>query len=145
MCGVAGLAAVVGGGIATVNAALPLADRLGMSQILVGPVILAALTGIPNVSTTFRLARDGRGRAVVSEALNSNTINVVVGIVLPALFVGTGGSTGGTIHMEVWWLVATTAIAIGLGTRQGGLTRSNGYLVLLNYAVFVGILVRSSL
>jgi len=138
--GIAGLAAVIGGGTATVNAAIPLAERLDVPRALVGPLILAALTGLPNVSTTFRLARHGRGRAVVSEALNSNTINVIVGIAVPALFVGVRGN-GATSHTEIWWLLATTAIAIALGSRRGGLTRVDGYVVLAVYAAFVAVLV----
>ncbi len=44
----------------------------GLNTTIVGMLILAALTGVPNVITSIKLALDGRGTAVMSEALNSN-------------------------------------------------------------------------
>ncbi len=79
------LVAVVLGGIAVMRGALDLAVRLSISHFLVGALLLAALTGLPNVYTAVRLARAGRGRAVVSETLNSNTLNLIVGVAVPAL------------------------------------------------------------
>ena len=40
------------------------------------------------MSTAIRLARQGRGDATVSETLNSNNINLVGGIVIPATILG---------------------------------------------------------
>jgi len=45
------------------------------------------LTSIPNAQTAIRLGMLGRGEALVSETFASNTINLLGGVLLPALFV----------------------------------------------------------
>ena len=55
------LTAVVLGSIGMVNTALALGDRGGISQIVIGTVVLARLTGLPNVLASVRLALQGRG------------------------------------------------------------------------------------
>jgi hypothetical protein len=60
-----------------VDTSLVLADAIGLSHALVRLLILAVVTSLPNASTAFRLTRQGRGDAAVSETLNSNNINLV--------------------------------------------------------------------
>ncbi|MEP6762680.1 MAG: hypothetical protein ABJB66_00145 [Gemmatimonadaceae bacterium] len=75
--------------VGLVNSAMLHASYWGWRRIIVGMVILAALTGIPNAIAAFRLAQNQRGAAVVSEALNSNTLNLFAGVCLPPLLLGT--------------------------------------------------------
>jgi cation:H+ antiporter len=130
------LAAVVVGGISVMRGTLELAGRLGISTFVVAAVLLAALTGLPNVFAALGLARSGRGRAVVSETMNSNTLNLVVGVALPALVVG-AGPAGATIDAAAWWLVGSTGLALALTARPEGLGRSGGALVVASYLGFV--------
>ena len=55
-----------------------------MPETLVGVLVLAVLTGLPNAWTGVRFGLQHRGSALMSETLNSNSINVVAGIALPA-------------------------------------------------------------
>lgn len=66
------------------RSAIFLSSAWGISTAIVGMLILAALTGIPNVITSIRLALGRRGTAVMSESLNSNTLNILFGICVPA-------------------------------------------------------------
>jgi cation:H+ antiporter len=130
------LAAVVIGGVAVMRGALDLAGRLELSDFLVAAVLLAALTGLPNVYTALRLARRGRGRAVVSETLNSNTLNLIVGVALPALFVGTAPAAS-RVEVAVWWLLGGTLLALVLAARRTGLGRPAGAVVIASYLAFL--------
>ena len=134
----ASLGAIVVGSVGLLRGALVLGGRLGIPEILVGALVLAFLSGLPNLYTSVRLARAGRGRAVVSEALNSNTLNVIVGISLPALVFGIS-DVGGGIRLEAWWLFGLSALAIGLTARGGGLRRPGGALIVLLYLAFVAV------
>jgi Ca2+/Na+ antiporter len=49
-----------------VNAASTLSGRHGWSEITIGAPVIASLTGVPNLISSLRLARQGRGAAVVS-------------------------------------------------------------------------------
>jgi cation:H+ antiporter len=130
------LAIIIAGSYGMVDAALSLADRWSVPDAIVGILVLAILTSLPNAFTAVRLALQRRGAAVVSETLNSNTTNLVFGITLPALFVSLGslGALGG---FDLAWLLLMTVAVLGLLASRHGIRRSGGVAILLLYAVFV--------
>jgi cation:H+ antiporter len=128
------LAAVVGGAYGMVAAAQSLGDRFDVSDIVLGALVLAALTSIPNLIAAVRLARHGRGAACVSEALNSNNANILVGLCVPALILGFG-SASGIETFAALWMVGMTVIAVTLGFG-GGLTRREGGAIVALYVAF---------
>ena len=82
--GCAGAAAIVLASVGMVYSAIELASHWGLRSNVVGMVVVAGLTGIPNVIAAVRLALHQRGAAVVSEALNSNTLNLFARVCLLA-------------------------------------------------------------
>jgi cation:H+ antiporter len=135
------LAAVIGGAYAMVASAQSLGDRWDVSDVLIGTIVLAALTGIPNVIAAVRLALHGRGAACVSESFNSNNANILVGLCVPALVLGLG-SPSGIETFAAWAMVGMTALAVAL-SFGGGLTRREGIGIIALYAGFVVILALS--
>jgi cation:H+ antiporter len=127
------LAAVVGGAYGMVAVAQSLADRWDVSDVVVGALVLAALTSIPNLIAAVRLALHGRGAACVSESLNSNNANILVGLCVPAVILGIGSSSG-VETFAAWWMVGMTAVAVVLGF--GGLTRREGAAIVALYVAF---------
>lgn len=129
------VAAIVLGSIGMVHASLQLGDRVGLPQVLVGVLLLAVLTSLPNAYTGIRLGRAGRGSALVSETTNSNTINLVGGIAVPALFVGFGRFSN-LLTVDIAWLLAATALTLALLWRPAGVGRRGGVLLVLSWAGF---------
>ena len=109
------LAAIVLGSVGMVHAATDLGRRWGVSDVIVGTLVLAALTSLPNLLTAVRLALHGRGAAVVSESFNSNSLNVLAGIALPSLALSLGSATG-LVTFSVWWLVGMTAVKLWMSS-----------------------------
>ena len=132
------LAAVVGGAYGMVAAAQSLADRWDVSDIVVGALVLAALTSIPNLIAAVRLARHGRGAACVSESLNSNNANILIGLCVPAVILGLGSASGIEIFAACW-MVGMTAVAVALGFGRG-LTRREGMAIVALYVVFAVVI-----
>jgi cation:H+ antiporter len=132
------LAGVVGGATGMVYAAQRLGERWNISDVIVGTIVLAAVTGIPNVLAALRLALHGRGAACVSESFNSNNANIVVGLCIPALVLGIG-SPSGLERFTAAAMVAMTLVATVLAYGGGGLTRREGSTLIGLYAVFVVI------
>jgi cation:H+ antiporter len=129
---------IIAGSTGMVEAALDLADRWSVPHTLVGALILATLTSVPNSATAVRLARMRRGAAVVSETINSNTINLVFGIAVPALFVATAPLTGAAVF-DLLALAAMTAVALGLLAHRGGFGRRGGACLLGFYVAYVAV------
>jgi cation:H+ antiporter len=133
------LAIVVLGSVGMVHTASDLGDRWGVSDIVIGTLVLAGLTSLPNLLTAVRLALHGRGAAVVSEAFNSNSLNVVAGIALPGLAL-TLGATSGLEIFSVWWLVGMTTFAVAVTYAGHGLRRPAGAAVIVLYVAFAVVL-----
>jgi|SRR2546430_4012151 len=129
------VALVVLGSWGMVETAITLSDDWGLPRSLVGLLVLAPLTSIPNAFTATRLGLAGRGSALVSETLNSNTINLVAGIVVPALIVSVVSLTT-EVKFDLVWLTAMTVAALLLLSRPRGLRRADGLLLIGLYAVF---------
>ena len=132
------LCLIVAGSVGAVRAATDLADRWSLPQALVGVLGLAILTALPNAWTGVRFGLQRRGSALLSETLNSNSINVVAGVAIPAalgtLVVFSGGDVFGLA-----WLLGMTAVALVLFGKRSGAGRVAGALLIVLYAVFVAV------
>ncbi len=133
------LAVVVSASLAMERTATSLGHRFAVPGIVVGGIVLAAVTSLPNAVAAVYLARKGRGTAMLSTAMNSNALNVLVGLLVPAAVVGLGAATSREVLVAAWW-AGLTAIVLVLAYRDSGLRRSSGLLVLAAYAVFVAVL-----
>jgi len=130
------LVLIVAGSVGAVRAAIDLADEWSVPQALVGTLVLAVLTALPNAWTGIRFGLQHRGSALMSETLNSNSINVVAGIALPAAL----GSLTVFSHVDIFglvWLLGMTAAALALFGKPGGGGRTAGVFLIVLYAVFV--------
>ncbi len=107
------LIVIIGTSIGMVKSAIFLNNTWGINKTILGMFVLATLTSLPNVILAVKLALDGRGNAVMSESLNSNNLNIVLGISVPAIILGLGSLSGQTIF-SVWWLLITTIIVLML-------------------------------
>ena len=85
-------AVVVGASIAMELTASTLGQRHHVAEIVIGALVLAGVTSLPNAVSALYLAVRGRGAATLSIALNSNALNVTVGLLLPGLLVGLGAA-----------------------------------------------------
>jgi cation:H+ antiporter len=129
------LAVVVLGSVGMVDSATDLGRRWGVSDVIIGTLLLAALTSLPNLLTAVRLALRGRGAATVSEAFNSNSLNVIAGIAIPALVLSLG-SAGGLVTFSMWWLLGMTIVAVVFAYAGHGVRRAEGAVVIALYLAF---------
>ena len=134
----AALGLIVAASVGAVRAATDLADAWSVPQALVGVTVLAILTSLPNAWTGVRFGLQQRGSALISETLNSNTINVVAGLALPAAL-GVFGAFSGLAVFDLAWLFGMTAAALVLFGRRDGAGRTAGAFLILLYAVFLAV------
>ena len=129
---------IVLGSVGMVQSAVALADRWHVSKAIVGILVLAVLTSLPNAFTAIRLGLAGRGPALVTETIGSNSINLVGGIVFPALVVGLAGRTG-LVDFNFVWLLGMSCVALLLLSNAAGIGRRGGAALVALYAVFVAV------
>jgi len=136
----AALAVVIAASVGMEQTAVSLGSRLGVSDIVVGAVILAAITSLPNAVAAVHLALRGKDSAVLSEALNSNNLNVIAGLLIPAAILGVDHSSGDGVIVAASY-AGLTVICLAVAYLGRGVGRGAGVGIVGAYLVFVGVLV----
>ena len=136
------LVVVIVASVAMERAASGLGQRYAVPQIVTGGLVLAAVTSLPNAVAAVYLAARGRGAATLSTALNSNTLNVVAGLLLPGALLGLGEASAQAGLVTAWYVALTLAV-LTLAWRYRGLGRGPGLLVIAAYAVFAASVLAS--
>jgi cation:H+ antiporter len=129
------LVVVVAASVAMERAATAVGAHFAIPEIVTGGVVLAAVTSLPNAVAAVYLAARGRGAAMLSTTLNSNTLNVTAGLLLPATITGLGAVSVHSILIAVWYLVLT-AVALAFAYRDSGVRRATGAFIIGAYLVF---------
>lgn len=140
---IAALLVVIAASVMMERAASALGSRFAVPEIVVGGLVLAAVTSLPNAVAAVYLARRGRGAATLSTALNSNALNVTIGLLIPAAVAGLGRPSGQAALIAAWYTGLTAAVLI-LAYRDRGISRATGTLVVTAYLVFAGSLLASA-
>ena len=132
------LCLIVAGSVGAVRAATDLAQAWSIPEALVGVVVLAILTSLPNAWTGIRFGLQRRGSALMSETLNSNSINIVAGLAVPAAL-GSLAAFSGLAIFDIAWLIGMTTAALVLFGKRGGGGRGAGAFLIVLYAVFLAV------
>ena len=107
-----------------------------LADVVIGGIVLAAVTSLPNAVAAIHLASKGRGTAALSTALNSNNLNVVIGLLIPGAILGLAApSSAGTLTAASY--VALTGLVLAVAYVKRGLSWRSGLLVITGYGIFV--------
>jgi Ca2+/Na+ antiporter len=121
------------------RSASTLGHHFHVADAVIGAIVLAGVTSLPNAVAAVYLAAKGRGAAALSTALNSNGLNVIAGLLIPGVFVGLArSSVPGSV--TTWFYVGLTAFTLVLAFASRGLRRWQGGLIVLGYLAFVSVL-----
>ena len=130
---------VVAASVAMEEAATNLGTGAGLAAIVVGGLILAGVTSLPNAVAAVYLASRGRGAATLSEAFNSNALNIIVGLLAPGAILGLADPSGASLFVATSFVIITTGTVV-LALRGRGLDRRAGSIIIASYLVFAGVL-----
>ncbi|MFD0795391.1 sodium:calcium antiporter [Mucilaginibacter litoreus] len=130
------VAVIIATSVGMVNSAIFLGKLMGLNQVILGTIILALLTSIPNMITSLRLAKEGSGAAVISESLNSNNLNIFIGVSLPVVLTTLGMVTRQALF-SVWCLLGISFTALALLYYFKGFNRLAGAVIIGLYLLFV--------
>lgn len=131
------LSGVVGGSFVMVHQALAAQKWLHLSDAVLGSIVLAALTSLPNLWVAMHFARTNRGTALFSSAMNSNTINLLGGLIVPAMFFGTAAARGSLPYFT--WLIGLTLLAVLAPLYRSRLSRIAGVAIIAVYLMFAAL------
>jgi cation:H+ antiporter len=126
----------LGGVMVMVQAGQAFALEVHLSPVLLGLVVLAVATSLPNTVVAVSMARSNRIAACVEEVLTSNNINVVLGSALPLLLWHTVLQDRLLVELDAPLMVALTCIVLAC-LPGGRISRSVGLLLIALYVSWV--------
>jgi cation:H+ antiporter len=132
------LVIALGGVIVMVQSGEQLTADMHMPAVLAGLLVLAVATSLPNTVVAVILVRTGRMAACVEEIFSSNSINAALGIALPLLLWRALLQDHLLLVLDGPFVVVLTMGMI-ICIRMSRLNRITGLLLLLSYAVWVGL------
>jgi K+-dependent Na+/Ca+ exchanger-like protein len=125
--------------------AIIVGDFIGIPQEVMGLVVLAAGTSVPDLITSVIVAREGHGDMAVSSSIGSNIFDVTVGLPLPWILHNfifgpvQLSEEGGLFFSLLLLLFMLLSIIITIIVCKFRMTRSLGITMFALYVVFLGI------
>ena len=105
---------------------------------MIGGLLLAAVTSLPNAVAGIYLASQGRGAATLSVAAEQQHVNVVAGLFLLAAIMGFDAASDGAALTELVWRADGPGPGLAFAGRAW--TGARGSRSSLAYLAFVVVL-----
>ena len=130
----AGLGLLLFGADRTVRAAAELALYYGVSAFFIGVTVISIGTSIPEMTTSVYAATYGAGDLVVGNIVGSETAQITLAVGIVALISPISATRRNVL---VYGGAMVLAMIIMILTLEDGIVRSEGFLMMLAYAIFV--------
>lgn len=130
------LVMVVLSSVAMERGASQVGHHLHVADAVIGAIVLAAVTSLPNAVAAVHLASAGRGAAALSTALTSNNLNVVAGLLIPGAVIGLAAPSAAGNLTAISYVVLTSIVLV-FAFAQCGLNKRSGWIIISGYVVFV--------
>jgi cation:H+ antiporter len=132
-----GLALIVAGGVVLVDAAIQIAQQLGISDAVIGLTIVAVGTSFPELVTSVIAAYRRQGDIALGNVLGSNIYNIlfiggITGVVAPTAV------PASIMGFDLWVLLATSVLVMVLALTGRRLRRIEGLTLVAAYCVYLG-------
>jgi cation:H+ antiporter len=133
-----GLSLLIIGARFLVDGAVAVAERFGVSQVIIGLTIVAVGTSLPELATSVAAARRGEGDIVIGNVIGSNVLNTLFILGIAALI--NPVQTQGLKLVDVIVMVGSSAVVLPIMRRGSQLARWEGVLLLAGYIGYLSYL-----
>jgi len=136
-----GLVLLVLGAQWIVTGAVDLAQRLGVSELVIGLTIVAGGTSLPELATSVLAGLQGRREMAVGNVLGSNLLNLLAVLGLSALVAPDGvPAAPSVLWFDLPVMIATAVACLPIFFTGQVVARWEGTLFLGYYGAYVGYL-----
>lgn len=139
---VAGLAFLIIGAEVLVRGASRLAAALGISPLVIGLTVVAFGTSSPELAVSIKAALSDQASIALGNVVGSNIFNVLFILGLSAIIVPLVVSRQ-LIRLDVPLMIALSALVLVV-SLDGGLSRVDGFLLVVGLVAYVGFLIYQS-
>lgn len=130
-----GLVLVIGGADALVDGASAVARKTGVSEFVIGLLIVGFGTSLPELVVSVTGAIDGNSSIAIGNVIGSNVFNTAFILAISAMLVPVAITKAN--KMQDIPIAILAAFVVALLGRNGGLGRVDGIIMLLLFAAFI--------
>jgi len=130
-----GLVLLLVGGDWLVKGAVGLAEKFGISPLIIGLTIVALGTSAPELVISLQAALGGSGELAVGNVVGSNIANVLLVLGIPAI-IARLTCRDDAIHGSLFFLIGLTGIFM-LQMYWSPISRTDGFLLLVCLSAFL--------
>ena len=131
----AGFALLIKGADWFVDGASGIADRFGISQIVIGLTVVAFGTSAPEAAVSITAALRGTTDMAVGNVLGSNILNILLILGATACITPLAVQKS-TLRYEIPFVILITAVVLAFGGLAGQLHVAAGLVLMLLFALF---------
>ncbi len=117
-----------------VEGASGIAERFGISQLVIGLTIVAMGTSAPEAAVSIMAALRGNADITIGNIVGSNILNILIILGISAVIVPLAVS-GSTVFCEIPFMVGITLLLLALG-KDGTVGFSDGIILLAAFLVY---------
>jgi len=132
-----GLALLVSGARFLVDGAVDIAKSLGISEWFIGISIVAVGTSLPEIVSSIMAAKRGHGEMAIGNVFGSNIFNILMVLGITALIKPLAITE--PIHADLIFTTGLSCFLLVLIRIGHGLSKRNGFVLLVCYAFYIGM------
>lgn len=135
---VAGLIMLVAGAEFMIDSGVALAERIGVSEGVIGATIIALGTSLPELAASLAAARKGHADIAVANVLGSNLMNLF-GIIGVTALITPLPVAPQFMHFDLWLLLGVTMLFVGMLAAGIRIGRILGVLFTLGFIGYIAV------
>lgn len=122
-----------------VEGAACIAKKLGIPQLVIGLTIVAMGTSMPEAAVSVTAAMQQNAGITVGNVVGSNILNILIILGITAVITNVAIQRS-TLHYEIPFMLAVTALLLGFGITGGRITFTEGVIFWLLFLAYLGYL-----
>ena len=122
-----------------VEGAACIAKKLGIPQLVIGLTIVAMGTSMPEAAVSVTAAMQQNAGITVGNVVGSNILNILIILGITAVITNVAIQRS-TLHYEIPFMLAVTALLLGFGMTGGRITFTEGVIFWILFLVYLGYL-----
>lgn len=122
-----------------VEGAACIAKKLGIPQLVIGLTIVAMGTSMPEAAVSVTAAMQQNAGITVGNVVGSNILNILIILGITAVITNVTIQRS-TLHYEIPFMLAVTALLLGFGITGGRITFTEGVIFWIFFLAYLGYL-----
>mgnify|MGYP004653372037 FL=1 len=122
-----------------VEGAACIAKKLGIPQLVIGLTIVAMGTSMPEAAVSVTAAMQQNAGITVGNVVGSNNLNILIILGITAVITNVTIQRS-TLHYEIPFMLAVTALLLGFGMTGGRITFMEGVIFWIFFLAYLGYL-----